>query len=48
MDTGDVLRFAADVPHEHAALGGQAAGAMPSGCGSVRGAVVHVRATNLR
>ena len=28
MDTGDVLRFAADVPHEYAALDGQPAGAM--------------------
>ncbi len=28
MDTGDVLRFAADVPHEYAALDGEPAGAM--------------------
>jgi transcriptional regulator with XRE-family HTH domain len=28
LDTGDVLRFAADVPHEYAALDGEPAGAM--------------------
>ena len=39
MDTGDVLRFAGDVPHEYAALDGEPAGAIAADGLPVRGGV---------